>query len=1019
VFCGPAEQERLAERHATVQRYPGFTVLEVEEGDVAAISSRFPVEDISSQYELTIDGEAIDTALPRCDASGKEVAHPAYESVKRMPKGRHHYLVQFRGPVTEAWLTQVTTAGGELRTPYAGFVYVVRADEKARAAIAALPCVRWVGHLRHDLRIAGALRGRVVASARRAGRLPRTRTVPDGLTVEFFDAADMNRALTEVRKLGFKVTSKDAGSAVATVRDPGGAGADRRLRDLSAVHGVWLIRPLHLKRTSNDVAAGIMGTAASLGGTGLGLTGAGETIAVADTGLDTGVAATVHRDFAGRVAAIVSYPIAPSFNSYVHNAGADDGAADLDSGHGTHVAGSVLGDGAAGAGVSGVAAPIRGLSHRARLVFQAVEQELKWKNPADLQEYGRYLLAGIPSDLKTLFADAFARGARIHSDSWGGGDPGAYDEQCEQLDEFVFGKKDFCVLVANGNDGTDADGDGRINAMSVSSPATAKNCISVGASENSRPSFNGSTYGLWWPTDYPAAPFRTDPMANDPGQVAAFSSRGPTADGRFKPDVVAPGTFILSTRSTRIAANNMAWGAFPPSRMYFHMGGTSMATPLTAGAVGLVREFLRTRKGFASPSAALLKATVIAGARRIAGGAAVLVDNDQGYGRVDLDAVLAPQAPLASRFFDERTGLRTGDVHTTKLPVASRDHALRVVLAYSDAPGPRLVNNLNLLATAPDGTRFAGNVAPGSPLTADTRNNVEAIVVPNPAPGEWTVQVVASNVPQGPQDFALVAIGHFGDPQPAAGGVEASAAPNLAIPDNAPAGVSSTIRVDRDGTVESARVTVAIAHTFVGDLRVSLTAPDQQRIVLHERTGGSAHDLRRSYDAATTPDLSRLRAVAARGDWVLTVVDLATVDVGRLESWKLSLTLAESDPYRAASQPGLQIPDATPAGITDTVRIPGTGLVREVRVTVDITHTFIGDLRISLRSPSGRTAVLHDRTGGDADNILRTYDAAAAPSLAGFAGETAAGTWTLAVSDHAGRDVGKLNRWELRITPQP
>ena len=90
-------------------------------------------------------------------------------------------------------------------------------------------------------------------------------------------------------------------------------------------------------------------------------------------------------------------------------------------------------------------------------------------------------------------------GARIHSNSWGGGDPGAYDAQCEQLDRFVWQHKDMCVLVAAGNDGTDKDGDGVINPMSVTSPGTAKNCITVGASENERPEFDAETYGEWWP----------------------------------------------------------------------------------------------------------------------------------------------------------------------------------------------------------------------------------------------------------------------------------------------------------------------------------------------------------------------------------------------------------------------------------------------------------------------------------------------------------------------------------------
>ena len=101
----------------------------------------------------------------------------------------------------------------------------------------------------------------------------------------------------------------------------------------------------------------------------------------------------------------------------------------------------------------------------------------------------------------------------------------------------------------------------------------------------------------------------------------------------------------------------------------------------------------------------------------------------------------------------------------------------------------------------------------------------------------------------------------------------------------------------------------------------------------------------------------------------------------------------------------------------DSVQIAGPGPVRDVRVTVDTTHTYIGDLRVKFRSPSGREVVLHDRAGGSVDNILRTFDVAAVPALSGFNGEAATGTWTLLVADLEGRDVGKLNRWELRISP--
>ncbi|HEX5054089.1 MAG TPA: proprotein convertase P-domain-containing protein [Planctomycetota bacterium] len=1014
VLCSPAEQDRLSQSHRLIERYDGFGLFEVDADRIAALAASWPVEDVTDQFAIPVGDEYIDTSMPRIDTEGKRRSHPAYGGAGRLAPGKHHYLVQFIGPVKQQWLEQVTEVGGEPRTPFAGFTYVVRASDKARALIAALPCVRWVGHLRHEQRIDRNLRARSAGTA--TATLPRTRTLPDSYSVEFFDERDMKAGLTVIKKLGFQVSDKDAGAAVAVVRDSGRAGAAKRLRALSAVHGVWRIRGFVLKRTTNDVARGIMGAITSVATPGLGLTGEGETIAIADTGLDTGAPATLHGDFAGRIQAIVSYPIAAAYAPYVTNPGADDGAADLDSGHGTHVAGSAVGDGSASVGLPGVTSPIRGLAHRARLVFQAIEQEMKWRNAADLQRYGRYLLTGIPSDLKTLFGDAYARGARIHSNSWGGGDPGAYDEQCEQLDEFVWTHKDFCVLVANGNDGTDGDGDGTINAMSVSAPATAKNCISVGASENVRHAFDSDTYGSWWPSDYPVAPFRNDAMADDDEDLAAFSSRGPTRDGRIKPDVVAPGTFILSTRSTMIAPNNMAWAGFAPSRLYFHMGGTSMATPLVAGAVGLVRQYLRTVQQIPKPSAALLKASLIAGAARLGGGT-VVADNDQGFGRVDLDAILSPAAPATARFLDVKPGLRTGEVHTTNVSVATRETALRIVLVYSDSPGPNLINNLNLVAQAPDGARFVGNQAAGGGLALDTVNNVEVVQVKNPTPGAWTVQVTGSNVPDGPQDFALVVLGHLGEPVAAGAGVEVQAAPNLPIPDNTPAGVSSTQHVDRQGAIAGIRVSVDIAHTYIGDLQVLLTAPGNQQVALHSRQGGSANDLVATYDLVTIPDLARFVGIDARGDWTLTVIDRAAIDVGVLRTWRLALTLADTDPYRAASEPGLQIPDDDPVGIRDAVDIGGPGPIHEVRVSVDITHTYIGDLRVTLRSPSGTDVVLHDRQGFSADNIIRTYEPATTPALAAFAGEPAAGSWTLSVIDLAGRDVGKLNRWELRIAP--
>ena len=732
VFVGKDEQDARLEGLDVLESYDGFALIETSKAKARKLAREHLVEDVSERYEIP----------------------PAGDDDADLAPGPHHYLVQFVGPIKSQWLAGVRRAGGEPRELYRDFTYVVRADEKALAKIAKLKSVRWVGHLRHTARMEEPLLAAI--EDRDEAPLPRTRFLPDSYTVEFFGAEDAVEAIPEIERLGFEVVVNEPKAQVLVVR-----GGDAKVGDLARVHGVRKVRRRAVARPSNDVAATVTGTQASLGT--LGLSGSGETVAVCDTGIDTGDPDGIHPDFEGRLASVRSYPMTADFAEWVNNPGADDGPADLGSGHGTHVSGSVLGSGAASAGLPGTVGPIRGFAHEAELVFQAVEQACEWKDPANLQRFGRYMLAGIPPDLKDLFSDAFSDGARIHSNSWGGGDPGAYDESCRALDEFVWEHKDFCVLVAAGNDGSDADGDGKINPMSVTSPATAKNCITVGACENRRPEFDSDAYGDWWPQDFPVPPHKADPMADDPKQVVAFSSRGPTTDGRVKPDVVAPGTFVLSTRSRMLPLNQVAWAPFQPSRLYFHMGGTSMACPLAAGAVAVVREYLRTKQGIANPSAALLKACLMAGAVRLAGYGerGAVVDNEQGFGRLDLDSVLAPPKPTGARFFDVGRGLRTGKVHSQELRVKSKAHPLRVALAYSDFPGPALVNDLNLVVTAPDGSRTAGNQRRGAAAGLDPRNNAELVQVAKPAAGKWKVEVVGSNVPEGPQDFALVALGHL------------------------------------------------------------------------------------------------------------------------------------------------------------------------------------------------------------------------------------------------------------------
>src|SRR4029079_8934112 len=96
--------------------------------------------------------------------------------------------------------------------------------------------------------------------------------------------------------------------------------------------------------------------------------------------------------------------------------------------------------------------------------------------------------------------------------------------------------------------------------------------------------------------------------ADGPDSMAEFSSRGPCEDGRIKPDVVAPGSWIASLRSI-YANDDFAW--WPISDNYFYMGGTSQAGPHCSGAAAVFVQFYRTNHGGATPSPAMVKAALI------------------------------------------------------------------------------------------------------------------------------------------------------------------------------------------------------------------------------------------------------------------------------------------------------------------------------------------------------------------------------------------------------------------------
>src|SRR5262249_18687246 len=221
-----------------------------------------------------------------------------------------------------------------------------------------------------------------------------------------------------------------------------------------------------------------------------------------------------------------------------------------------------------------------------------------------------------------------------------------YTQSSKEIDDCVFNHPDCVICFAAGNDGIDTNNDGIVDEGQVGSQAAAKNCITVGASENDRPTLL-QTYGGIRPNSFPHSPLFADRMANNPNGMAAFSSRGPTRERRIKPDVGAPGTGILSTLSRAAAASNLFGTSSDPA--YLFDPRTRLATSLVAGCCAVLRETL-IKNGMATPSAALIKALLINGAVPLSGQytpteVGVLPNNVAGWGRVDLaGSVIIPGA---------------------------------------------------------------------------------------------------------------------------------------------------------------------------------------------------------------------------------------------------------------------------------------------------------------------------------------------------------------------------------------
>ena len=459
-------------------------------------------------------------------------------------------MVLFDGPIQKDWRNNLESAGATIRAYLPENALLIEAPAAMREYLRRLPHVAWSGEYRPGHKLQPLL----------AGLARQNPDLPIPITIQTFAPEDADGLAAQLGAADASDIRATAAKRWGLVRAVMPAGAAAELASLPEVQ--W-IEHHQTPKVLNDFARAEAHLNVDAAREEHGLDGTGQIVAIADTGLDTGNTNTLHPDFADRLIQVFDTGRLTNWSDTYY--------------HGTHVAGSLLGTGAASGG------QYRGAAPAARLVFQSIMTA--------------YSSLNLPNDLNEFYQPPYALGARVHSDSWGSDVDGEYSSDSMTSDEFIWDHPGLVVAYAAGNEGIDVDRNGVVDAFSLDAPASAKNVLAIGASESERlPGTGGMTarpYASAWPADYGAPPIAGDLISSSPDDgpqgMAAFSSRGPAADGRTKPDLVAPGTDVVSVRSR--ASSSTGWGVLGDNTNYCFMGGTSMATPLAAGCATLVRQY--------------------------------------------------------------------------------------------------------------------------------------------------------------------------------------------------------------------------------------------------------------------------------------------------------------------------------------------------------------------------------------------------------------------------------------------
>ncbi|HKQ72363.1 MAG TPA: S8 family serine peptidase [Blastocatellia bacterium] len=748
--------DQLAQQNAIRDEidYGSFKLVVVDEEAAGGrdVLQAMRIAPSDEQNMIALNGYVIDTSA--LQPLSKEL--PADLKQSRMAQaraGRYNpggglYIVQFAGPIRDAWLNTLKSTGANVVSYVSNNAYVVRCDARSATMISRMKdeqsFVQWVGDYEPAYKLEPSMQ-----MARKMGDSSFVK-----VTVQILDGKEGDQQVFNLRSSSRQFIGENR---VMNYRNITAVIPASQLTELAASDGVFAIEEAG-ERVRSDEAQGQI-VAGNLSGNSPSGPGYLEWLA------SKGFTSSQFRSFAVNVVddaySLTGHPDLPNARIAFQNN--PTGQAGAQSGHGflnAHIVGGFnSGMGSEFEDANGFNYGL-GIAPWARVGVTAIFGQGSY-NPRGW-EY-----------------TAYGQGARISTNSWNHVGTYRYDINAQEYDlivrdaeQSVAGNQQLIVVFSASNDGPGAN--------TVTSPGSAKNVITVGASENVRQI--GTTLDI-----------RAD-SAND---ISGFSSRGPVnavgGDGRIKPDIVAPGTNIQAgVPQSNYDGSGLSSQFFPSGQtLYGLSSGTSHAAPAVAGGAALVyQHFLNS--GLAAPSPAMTKAFLMNSAAHMTGGGAGgnLPSNSQGMGRMDLGRAFDG----AQRIIVDQTQTlgETGQTFQVAGAVASTSQPLRVTLAWTDMPGPTtgspVVNNLDLEVTI-NGQTFRGNVFSGANSTtggaADPRNNVESVFLPAGTSGDFTVTVRAANIAGDgvfgntdttDQDFALVI--YNGSPELIVnGGFEGSEAP--------------------------------------------------------------------------------------------------------------------------------------------------------------------------------------------------------------------------------------------------